>query len=94
MYTPLVEGRRPYIIDALDGLQMGAWQWAFENKVPRSAKRSIFGVLPLGCPPKQLAQSFMSSMAMSNTLGLSEPSRAHKGKESANKRRMGYNFIR
>ena len=48
---------------------MGAWQWALVNSKPRLAKRSIFGVDTCGCPPRQLTQSFRSSIAMNSTFG-------------------------
>lgn len=51
-----------------EGLQIGAWQWALVNRTPRSARRSIFGVLASGWPSRQPTQSFKSSTAIISTL--------------------------
>src|SRR6056297_2091743 len=66
---PLVDGSKPEKRLARLGPQMGAWQWALVNSVPRDAKRSMFGVRASGCPPMQPTQSFRSSIAINSTLG-------------------------
>src|SRR4051812_35690928 len=68
---PVDDGRRPVSRLDRDGLQSGAWQWALVNRVPRLARRSMFGVLACGWPPRQPTQSFWSSMATNRTFGLS-----------------------
>ena len=52
-----------------EGLQAGASQWALVKSTPVAAKRSRFGVLDWGCPPRQPTQSLRSSMAMNKTFG-------------------------
>ena len=54
-----------------DGLQAGASQWALVKRIPEAAKRSRFGVLAWGWPPRQPTQSLRSSIAMNNRLGRS-----------------------
>src|SRR5690606_13251057 len=71
-YIPVVEGRKPVIMDAREGPHRGAWQCAFRKSTPRAASRSIFGVLALGCPSMQPSQSLRSSMQIMRTLGLDD----------------------
>ena len=56
--------------DALEGLQLGALQYARVKCTPCSAKRSKLGVRAWGCPDKYPAQSFISSIAINNTFGV------------------------
>src|SRR5688572_1968075 len=67
---PVLDGRRPVIRLARDGLHSGAWQWALANSVPRAASASMCGVFACGCPLRQPTQSFWSSIAMNRTFGL------------------------
>lgn len=67
---PEVEGRIPVIRLARDGLHAGAEQWALVKSTPLLARRSRFGVLTSGCPPRQPTQSFKSSIAIKSTFGL------------------------
>jgi len=46
----VVEGRSPSITLVLDGLQIGAWQWAFAKSTPRAASASMLGVCTTGWP--------------------------------------------
>ena len=42
---PVVDGRKPVIIEALEGPHRGAWQCALEKSTPLAASLSMFGVL-------------------------------------------------
>ena len=53
----------------LAGLHNGAAVCALENTIPRSARRSMFGVLTCGCPSRGPTQSLRSSMAMKRISG-------------------------
>src|SRR6185312_6798546 len=68
---PVVEGRRPVMNEARDGLQSGAEACAFWNVTPRFARRSRFGVIVCGCPFIGPIQLFRSSAMMSRTFGFS-----------------------
>jgi len=68
---PVVDGRSPSITLVREGLQIGAWQWALVNSVPRFASASICGVRACGCPSRQPTQSFKSSMTINSTFGFS-----------------------
>jgi len=52
MYTPLVDGRMPVMSAAREELHAGAAQWALVNRTPRFARRSRFGILVSGWPPR------------------------------------------
>ena len=67
---PVVEGRKPSMRLAREGLHSGACVWAFAKVVPRDAKRLICGVCTCGWPPSGSTQSLRSSMAMKRMLGL------------------------
>lgn len=66
-------GEIPVNTAVRDGLQAGAGQWALSKRTPDAAKRSRFGVLAWGCPPRQPTQSFRSSIAMNRTFGFPLP---------------------
>ena len=50
LQMPSESGRRPLMNEARDGPQIGCWQMARVNTVPRAASRSRFGDLAIGSP--------------------------------------------
>lgn len=67
---PVVEGCSPSMMAVREGLQTMDGLWALVNTMPRSASRSMWGVLAWECP-KGPTQSFKSSIAINNISGRS-----------------------
>jgi len=80
--TLVRHGHCPEKIAAREGLQAVDGQCALENKIPRLAKRSIFGVSACGWPPRQPTQSLRSSTAIITTLGVRDGSTTCTGRSS------------
>lgn len=69
LYMPEVLGEMPVMMAVREGLQAVAGQWALLKRVPLAARRSRFGVMLWGCPPRQPIQSLRSSRAMKRMFG-------------------------
>ena len=65
-----MEANWPEKMVAREGAQNTPAVWALVKLKPRLAKRSIFGVMAAGVLLWHPIQSFMSSTARNNTLGL------------------------
>jgi hypothetical protein len=65
----VVEANWPEKIAAREGAQNTPAVWALVKLTPRSASRSMFGVMAEGVVPWDPIQSFMSSTAMNKTFG-------------------------
>ena len=66
-YTPVVDGRKPVITDARDGLHADDEQYARVNNVPLFAKRVIFGSLIGADSLYREFHVFISSTVINNT---------------------------
>ena len=69
LYMPEVLGEMPVMMAVREGLQAVAGQWALLKRMPLAARRSRFGVMVCGCPPRQPIQSLRSSRAMKRMFG-------------------------
>ena len=49
-HEPIVCAKRPVARLARDGTQIGVWQYALANRVPRAASASSVGVRAIGLP--------------------------------------------
>jgi len=68
-FQPVVDGNKTVTFDAREGVQIGAWQYAFVKRVPRVNSQSIFGVCACGCLPRHPTQSFKLSIEITRMLG-------------------------
>src|SRR6186713_1421168 len=90
---PVVEGRRPVMNEARDGLQIGAAICALLKLRPRAASLSRFGVFACGWPCIGPIQSFKSSAIISKTFGFFSAAQIDSTNEASRQVIRVFNFI-